>query len=72
VKELRFNIFGAHILVVGGQGAWRTYYYGAEGKRRPADFIIPGDVAEADLCEYLSDLFHENATPRNNSAVQLC
>lgn len=71
MKELRFNIFGAHILVVGGQGAWRTYYYGAEGKRRPADFIIPGDVAEADLCEYLADLFHENATPRNNSAVQL-
>jgi hypothetical protein len=72
MKESKFNIFGAHILVVGEQGAWRTYYYGAEGKRRPADFIIPGDVAEADLCEYLSDLFHENATSRNNSAVQLC
>jgi hypothetical protein len=72
MKELKFNIFGAHIVVTGGQGAWHAYYYGAEGKRRPADFIIPGEVAEADLCEYLSDLFHENATPRNNSAVQLC
>ena len=72
MKELRFNIFGAHIVVAGEQGAWRAYYYGAEGKRRPADFIIPGEVAEADLCEYLSDLFHENATPRNNSTVQVC
>lgn len=72
MKELRYNIFGRHIAVSGEAGAWRAYYFGAEGKRRAADFIIPGDVAEADLCEYLSDLFHEHAPPRNNSAVQLC
>ncbi|WP_425442335.1 DUF7661 family protein [Rugamonas rubra] len=23
------------------------------------------------MCEYLADLFHENATPRNCNAVQL-
>jgi hypothetical protein len=57
--------------VSGGPGAWRAFYFGAEGKRRPADFIIPGDVAEADLCDYLADLFHEDATPRNNTATQL-
>lgn len=72
MKELRFNIFGRHIAVTGEAGAWRAYYLGAEGKRRAADFIIPGDVAEPDLCEYLADLFHEHATPRNNSAAQLC
>ncbi|MYM66798.1 hypothetical protein GTP45_08150 [Pseudoduganella sp. FT55W] len=71
MKELKFKIFGAYILVTGAPGAWRAYYFGAEGKRRPADFIIPGDVAEQDLCEYLSDLFHEDATPRNNTALQL-
>ncbi|RZT09854.1 hypothetical protein SAMN05216319_1703 [Duganella sp. CF402] len=72
MKELRFKIFGRHIAVTGQAGAWRAYYFGAEGKRREADFVIPGDVAEAGLCEYLSDLFHEDATPRNNTAVQLC
>ena len=54
MKELRFKIFGRHIAVTGEAGAWRAYYFGAEGKRRAADFIIPGDVAEAELCEYLS------------------
>jgi hypothetical protein len=71
VKEFRFNIFGVLVSVVGTQGAWRAYYVGDEGKRRPADFVVPGDVAEEGLCEYLADLFHENATPRHGEAVQV-
>lgn len=71
MTELRFNIFGALIAVTGSAGAWRAFYFGAEGKRRPADFVIPPDVAELELCEYLADLFHENATPRNSTATQL-
>lgn len=71
MTERRFNIFGAHIGVTGQPGAWLAWYLGAEGKRRAADFIIPADVAEQELCEYLADLFHEHATPRNNTAVQI-
>jgi hypothetical protein len=71
MTEYRFNIFGAFIAVTGIPGAWRAFYFGAEGKRRPADFIIPGDIAADALCDYLADLFHEDATPRNNTAEQL-
>lgn len=71
MTEHRFAIFGHHIAVTGAPGAWRAFYFGAEGKRRPADFIIPGDVAEQDLCEYLADLFHEDATPRNSTAARM-
>ncbi len=71
MKELKFNIFGAHIAITGSPGAWRAFYLGAEGKRRPADFVVPDDVAEDGLCEYLADLFHEHATPRNNTATQI-
>jgi hypothetical protein len=71
MKEYRFRIFGAFIAVTGEQGAWRAFYFGAEGKRRPADFIIPGDVKADGLCDYLADLLHEDATPRNNTAEQL-
>lgn len=71
MKELKFKIFGSFIAVSGQPGAWRAFYFGAEGKRRPADFVIPGDIAEAHLCDYLADLFHEDATPRNNTAAQL-
>ena len=71
MTELRFNIFGAHIAVTGVPGAWQAFRLGPEGKRRPADFIVPGDIAEDELCEYLADLFHEHATPRNSTATQL-
>lgn len=71
MKELRFNIYGAYIVISGRQGAWAACYYGVEGKRRPADFVIPADVGEEELCEYLADLFHEHATPRNHITEQL-
>ncbi|RJG11325.1 DUF7661 family protein [Massilia cavernae] len=71
MKELRFNVFGTLIAVTGASGAWRAFHLGSEGKRRPADFIVPDDVAEHELCEYLADLFHEHATPRNNTATQI-
>jgi pimeloyl-ACP methyl ester carboxylesterase len=66
MNEWRFNVFGTLVAVTGEPGAWRAFYLGVEGKRRPADFIIPDDVSGAELREYLADLFHENATPRNN------
>lgn len=71
MKALKFNIFGTLIVVTGSPGAWQACYPGADGKRRPADFIVPDEVEEHELCEYLADLFHEEATPRNNTASQL-
>ncbi|HJV00345.1 MAG TPA: hypothetical protein VJ752_07355 [Burkholderiaceae bacterium] len=71
MKEARFNIFGKLIAIVGANGAWNAFYLGNDGKRRPADFVVPNDVQEEDLCEYLADLYHENATPRNCNAVRL-
>ncbi|WP_020653468.1 DUF7661 family protein [Massilia niastensis] len=71
MKEFRFRVFGTPVAVAGAAGAWQAYYLGADGKRRPADFIVPADVAEHELAEYLGDLFHENATPRNGKVEQI-
>jgi hypothetical protein len=71
MAEHRLNIFGTLIAVTGSAGTWKAFNLGPEGKRRPAEFIIPGDVNEHELCEYLADLFHENATPRNSTATRL-
>ena len=71
MKSFKFNIFGTLIDVTGEPGAWQAFYPGADGKRRPADFIVPNDVTEHELCEYLADLFHEEATPRNNTATEI-
>ncbi|MBC3863692.1 hypothetical protein H8K32_16410 [Undibacterium jejuense] len=71
MKEFRFNIFGILVMVDGSPGAWRAFYLGSDGKRRAADFIVPNDIAEEELCEYLADLFHENAMPKNSTATQI-
>ena len=59
------------VAIVGATGRWQAYYLGAEGKRRPADFIVPMELTSEELLEYLGDLFHENATPRNNDVRPL-
>jgi hypothetical protein len=71
MKEFKFDVFGTRIAVTGRARAWQAFFLGAEGKRRPANFIVPADVAEHELAEYLADLFHEDATPRNPAVIQL-
>ncbi len=70
MKSMEFNIFGTAIGVIGTTGEWNAFYLGNEGKRRPADFIVPNELGEDEICGYLADLFHENATPRNSVAVR--
>jgi hypothetical protein len=65
MAEYRFNVFGTQVAVTGEKGGWRAFYLGAEGKRRSADFVVPSNTEAHELAEYLADLFHENATPRN-------
>lgn len=71
MKEFRFNVFGRLIAIRGEAGGRRTFELGVEGKRRPAEFIVPDDVADDELCEYLFDLFHEDATPRNSAVTRI-
>lgn len=65
--EYHFNVFGTQVAIRGEKGNWRAFYLGADGKRRAADFIVPRNLEAHELQEYLADLFHENATPRNPS-----
>jgi hypothetical protein len=70
-QEFRFSVFGTLTAITGAAGSWQAFYLGADGKRRPADFIVPADVTEHELAEYLADLFHEHATPRNSKVEQI-
>jgi len=71
MRALRFNVFGRLVTITGAPGNWQASYPGNDGKRRPADFVIPHDVREDDLQEYLADLFHEDATPRRSTVQRL-
>jgi hypothetical protein len=71
MRQLRFNVFGTLVTITGAPGAWQAFYPGSDGKRRPADFIVPDDIPEEGLLECLADLFHEDATPRRPNVLRL-
>jgi hypothetical protein len=71
MNVLRFNVFGKLIAISGEPGTWQAFYPGNDGTRRPANFVIPADITEDGLVEYLADLFHEDATPRRNTVERL-
>ena len=71
MREFRFNVFGRLIAVVGSERGWAVFHLGPDGKRRPAEVAIPRSVPDAELAEYLADIFHEAATPRNDEVVPL-
>ncbi|MDM0114842.1 hypothetical protein QTI66_22020 [Variovorax sp. J22R133] len=67
----RFNVFG-HIVGIERQGdRWQAFDMGAEGKRRPAAFVVPEFIPEHELEQYLADLFHESATPTNGEVRRI-
>lgn len=67
---MRFDIFGRSVLVEREAERWVAYYPG-EGKRRPADIVIPSDLSEEEILGYLADLFHEHARPGQREARRL-
>ena len=71
MRELRFKVYGKLIGIPGQAGDWSAFHLGADGKRRPADFVIPGFIAEDELCGFLADLFHESASRSNGEVRRL-
>lgn len=64
--EHRFDVFG-RVYAIRRQGdQWQVHSVGADGKRAPAGFVIPEFVEDAELEQFLFDLFHESATPKGD------
>jgi hypothetical protein len=67
----RFNVFGRLVVITGERGAWSAFLLGSDGKRCRADFIVPASLSEHELCQYLSDLFHESASSTQPSVTRI-
>ena len=52
-------------------GEWRVFKLGGDGKRSPANVVIPAFIEEAGLQQYLDDLFHEAARPSHLAVTRL-
>ena len=64
---MKLNVYGRIVQIEQATDSWKAYYVGNEGKRRPAvDIVIPKHINRENLLEYIADLCHEWATPRNN------
>ncbi|HEY0953864.1 MAG TPA: hypothetical protein VGE36_03835 [Roseateles sp.] len=57
----RFNVYGRLFDIERSADRWLVLAVGNDGKRAPAGFVIPEFVADAELEQYLFDLFHEQA-----------
>ncbi|QSX38399.1 DUF7661 family protein [Shewanella sedimentimangrovi] len=70
---MKFDIFGKKILEVTRIGdEWRACYCGTGGvKRKAEDIRIPAGINEAELEDYIADIFHEWATPGRDRIVKL-
>ena len=71
MRVLRFNVFGTFVSIEATASGWQAYLLGPDGKRRPADFVVPDFIPEEGLGQYLADLFHEAATPTNGDVKRV-
>lgn len=67
---IEFDVFGKRMSVQRRDDEWLLFLHPDTGIRsRVYDVVIPGDLEESDLAEYLSDMYHEYGS-ENTSTVQ--
>lgn len=72
MKSLKFDVFGRWVLIAEKDGGWEAFYLGNEGKRRVAkDIVVPPNIKESQMLQYLDDLCHEWATDRYSSVKRI-
>lgn len=66
-----FNVFGRLLQIEKRDNAWCVYHPSNDGKRRPSSLVIPEFIQPDELVQYLTDIFHENASPKHPDVLQL-
>jgi len=53
MQSIRFSSFGRLVDIVGDGRHWRAFSANLDGNRVPADFVVPDELAEEELQQYL-------------------
>lgn len=70
--NLRFNVFGSIMSVYREADNWVLYKESDVGIRvKVYDVVIPPDLNEAELAQYLDDMYHECANHKYHSVFQI-
>ncbi len=69
---MKINVYGRKIEVIRSDSKWKVFFIGSEGKKRMADNItVPSNINEEELISFLSDIFHEWASPSNSDVFEI-
>jgi len=69
---MKFSVYGKTIEVVRVNNRWQVFYLGNEGKKRLAsDIVLPHELKQEQLLEFIADLCHEWARPGKSEVTQL-
>ncbi len=69
---MKLDVFGKPVEIIRDGNRWLVFYPGNEGKKRRADdIILPPDLKEENLIEYIADLCHEWATLDSSEVKRL-
>ena len=69
---MKLDVFGRIVDVIRDGNRWMAFYPGNEGKKRRAeDIVLPPELKEENIIEYIADLCHEWATPGNSEVKRL-
>lgn len=69
---MEFDVFGSRIIVERTASGWSAFHPAEEGKRRPAHWLlIPPDLTEDEIGQYLADYCHESASPEHPEVKRL-
>jgi hypothetical protein len=71
MDRLKFNVFGRIMIAEASDEGWKLFVLGSDGKRSPADVVVPHFIRESELEQFLDDVFHEMATRERPSVRRL-
>ncbi|MCP3940132.1 MAG: hypothetical protein GY710_01440 [Desulfobacteraceae bacterium] len=69
---IKFNVFGRIYSLQRKGEEWHFFIESGTGIRaKVSDVIIPSELKEHELEEYLDDIYHENASEKYPSVIRL-
>jgi hypothetical protein len=71
LARIRLDVYGTPMLAEHDGTGWRLFETGTDGKRRELNIAVPDFIGEAEIDQYLDDLFHEAATPAHPCVLRI-
>lgn len=68
----KFDVFGTTMIITRRDRQWMLAIDSGLGMRRPVtDIVIPHSLVEAELAQYLADIYHESASIQHPDMIKL-